>query len=190
MGLFSGNQNNKGLFVQFPDGSTVGNKADMDRLMSDYVFTPSTISKWRLERGDIDAIASASANLAGIGILDESIISIGPVQLNGFPNSYNEYVADAILTTNFLIIYYQKSLFVPDYLILNLLNLTGLSSTGPWSAQFSFRDGIHREKKGIFEMAETYFELSERIGKDGHANRRSITFMKSLANTLNEVNQK
>jgi hypothetical protein len=187
MGLFGGKQGENGLFIQFPDSSVVGSQADMDRLMSDYSFTPSTISKWRLEQQDIDAIASASAKLSALALNDESIISFGPVQLNGFPKSHNEYIADAILTPDLLIVYYQKSLLIPDYLILPLHNLSGLSSTGPWSAQFNFRNGIHREKKGVFEMAETYFELSERLGKDGHANRRSVTFMRSLANTLKEV---
>lgn len=165
----------------------VSNQEDMDRLFAEYSFTPSTISNWRLERPDIDAIASASAKLAAIGFNDETMIAFGPVQLSGFPKRHNEYIADAILTPNLLVIYFQKNLLVPDYLILPLLNLSGLTSTGPWSAQFNFRNGIHREKKGVFEMAETFFELSERLGKDGHANRRSITFMRSLANTLNEI---
>lgn len=180
----------KGLFVQFPDGAEVGDQSDMDLLMSKFTFTPKTIKKWRLSEPDIDAISLASARIASIGFTDETIIAFGPVQLKEFPKSHNSYIADAVLTAEFLIIYYQRKLLVPDYLILPLLNLSGLSSTGPWSAQFNFKNGIHREKKGIFEMAETFFELSERLGKDGHANRRSITFMRSLANTLNEVHKK
>jgi hypothetical protein len=39
-------------------------------------------------------------------------------------------------------------------------------------------------------MAETFFTLSEKLTKDGQANRRSVTLMKSLANTLNEVHLK
>jgi hypothetical protein len=190
MGIFSNKQSKGGLFVQFPDGEVVGSQTEMDRLLSDYSFTPSTISNWRLEKVDIDAFATASAKLAAIGFNDETMISVGPVQLKRFPKDHNDYIADAILTPNFLIVYYQKNLLIPDYLILPLLNLSGLTSTGPWSAQFNFRNGIHREKKGVFEMAETYLELSERLGKDGQANRRSITFMRSLGNTLSEVHLK
>ena len=190
MGLIGRHPSKKGLFVQFPDGSVVGSKSDMDHLMSKFTFTPKTIKKWRLSEPDIDAISLASARIASIGFTDETIIAFGPVQLKEFPKSHNSYIADAVLTPEFLIIYYQRKLLVPDYLILPLLNLSGLSSTGPWSAQFNFTDGIYREKKGIFEMAETFFELSERLGKDGQANRRSITFMRSLADTLNEVHRK
>jgi hypothetical protein len=187
VGLFSGKQNRKGLYIQFPDGSEVSNQADIDRLFAHYSFTPSSISNWRLERPDIEACASASAKLFSIGLNDETMIAFGPVQLGGFPKVHNDYIADAILTPNLLVIYFQKNLLVPDYLILHLKNLSGLTSIGPWSAQFNFQNGIHRDKNGVFEMAETYFVLSERLGKDGHANRRSVTFMRSLANTLNEI---
>jgi len=178
----------KGLFVQFPDGSVIDSQADMDRLMSKFTFTPKTIKKWRLFEPDIHAISLASARMASIGFDDETIIAFGPVHLMGFPKDHNSYTADAILTPGFLIIYYQKRL-APDFLILSLRNLSGLTSTGPWSAQFSFKNGIIQERQGTFEMAETFFELSEKLGKDGQANRRSITFMRSLANTLSEVHQ-
>jgi len=190
VGLIGRHPSKKGLFVQFPDGSVAVSQSDMDRLMSEFTFTPSTISNWTLQKPDIDAVALASARLASIGVLDELFFAFGPVQLKQFPKSHNEYIADAILTPNYLIIYYQRNLLVPDFLILELTNLSGLSSTGPWSAQFNFKNGILRQKKGSFKMEETYFELSERLGKDGQANRRSVTFMRSLANTLNEVHIK
>ncbi len=190
MGLIRRHPSKKGLFVQFPDGSIVESKSDMDRLMSDFTSTPSTYSNEGLQRSDIEAFSLASARLGSIGFIEEKFLAFGPVQLGQFPKSHNQYIADAILTHNYLIIYYQKNLLVPDFLIVSLTKLSGLSSTGPWSAEFNFKDGILREKKGAFEMAETFFELSERLGKDGHANRRSITFMRSLANTLNEVHKK
>lgn len=181
-----GNQKVTKLFLQFPDGSIIENQADMDRLMTKFTFTPSTESKWILHKPDKDAFALASARLASIGFNDEPFFAFGPVQFKGYPKSHNTYTADAILTSTYLIIYYQKSLLVPDFLILPLLALSGLSSIGPWSAQFNFTNGIHREKKGVFEITSIYFELSERLGKDGQANRRSITLMRSLGNTINE----
>ena len=190
MGLLGKHPSKKGLYIQFPDGSEVSSQNDMDRLFSEYSFTPSTMSNWRLQKPDVDAVSTASAKLFSIGLNDESFFAFGPVQLTEFPKSHNTYIADAILTPNYLIIYYQKNLLLPDFLILPLLNLTGLSSTGPWSAEFNFQNGIHKDKKGTFEMSETFFGLSERLGKDGQANRRSVTFMRSLANTLNEVHLK
>jgi hypothetical protein len=74
-----------------------------------------------------------------------------------------------------------------DFVIVELTNASGLTPTGPWSGIFNFKNGIHFYKKGAFEMAETYFELEERLGKDGHANRRSITVMNSLAKSLIEL---
>jgi hypothetical protein len=190
MGLFSKKPGLDNLFLQFPDGSEVGSKQDMDRLMSEFTFTPSTLERWRLQPVDNKATAEASARLWSIGFNEESIMAFGPVRLREFPKSHNVYDAEGILTPNYLIIYYYKSPLKLDYLILPLLNLSGLTSTGPWSAEFNFKNGIHQDKSGTFEMAETFFVLSERLSKDGQSNRRSVTLMKSLANTLNEVHLK
>ena len=53
-----------------------------------------------------------------------------------------------------------------DFVIVELTNASGLTPTGPWYGIFNFKNGIHFYKKGAFEMAETYFELEERLGKD------------------------
>lgn len=191
MGIFGNSKKDNVFFAQFPDGSKVESKADLDRLLSDFSFSPSTLEDWRLEKSDIEAIAKASAALFAIGIpSDESIIAFGPVSLTQFPKDHNEYIADAVLTVHRLFIYFQKSLLKPDYLILALENITGLTSTGSWSADFSFNNGIHIDKSGAFEMATVYFGLGERMGKDGHANRRSVTLMTSLSKTLNEIHLK
>jgi len=190
MGLFSKKPGLDNLFLQFPDGSEISSKEDLDRLFSDYTFTPSTLDRWRLQSVDIKATTDASAVLRSIGLNEESIMALGPVRLKEFPKSHNNYDAAGVLTPNYLVIYYYKSPLRLDYLILPLLNLTGLTSTGPWSAEFNFKNGIHQDKSGTFEMAETFFALSELLSKDGQANRRSVTLMKSLANTLNEVHLK
>jgi hypothetical protein len=187
MGLFSKSEKSKGLFLQFPDGSVVNSQSDVDRLMSDFTFTPSTMNDWRLNAPDTQALVDASAKLYLAGLNEEPIFAFGPVKLSNFPKSHNEYIADGVLTPNYLIVYYQKNILKPDILILPLLNLSGLNSLGTWSAEFNFKNGIHIDKSGTYEMAETFIGLSERLGKDGQANRRSVTFMKSLGNTLNEV---
>ena len=187
MGLFNKKPGLDNLYLLFPDGSEVGNKQDMDRLMSEFTFTPSTLDVWRLQPVDIKAITEASVRLMRIGFNEESIIAFGPVRLREFPKSHNVYDAQGILTPNYLVIYYSKSPFKLDYLILPLLNLSGLTSTGPWSAEFNFKNGRHQDESGTFEMAETFFVLSEKLSKDGHANRRSVTLMRSFANTLSEL---
>lgn len=187
MGLFSRSEKNKGLFLQFPDGSTVDSQSDADRLFSDFTFTPSTKDNWRLNSPDIEALADASAKLFSVGLNEEPIFAFGPVKLMSFPKIHNEYIAHAVLTPNYLIVYYQKNLLRPDFLILPLLNFSGLTSLGTWSAEFSIRNGIHIDKTGSHEMAETFIGLSERLGKDGQANRRSVTLMTSLGKTLDEV---
>jgi hypothetical protein len=190
MGIFSKKPGLDNLFLQFPDGTEVGSKEDMDRLMSEFTFTPSTLDRWRLQPVDSKATADSSAVLWSIGFNEESIVALGPVRLMEFPKSHNNYDATGVLTPNYLVVYYYRSPLKLDYLILPLLNLTGLTSTGPWSAEFNFKNGIHQDKSGTFEMAETFFVLSERLSKDGQANRRSVTLMKSLANTLNELHLK
>ena len=178
------------LFLQFPDGTTVDSESDLDKMFSEFTFTPSIMSKWTLPKPDIEACGEVSGKLFGLGFNDEPFFAFGPVYLSHFTEMYNKYIADAVLTPNYLIVYFQRSLIRPDYLILPLLNFSGLTSTGPFSANFNCRNGIHRNKKGTFEMAETFFGLSERLGKDGQANRRSITFIRSLEKTLNEIHSK
>ena len=190
MGLFSKKPGLDNLFLQFPDGSEVRSKEDMDKLFSEFTFTPSTLDRWRLQPVDNEATADASAVLWSLGLNEESIMAVGSVRLREFPKSHNNYDAAGVLTPNYLVIYYYKSPLRLDYLILPLLNLSGLTSTGPWSAEFNFKNGIHQDKSGTYEMAETFFHLSERIGRDGQANRRSVTLMKSLANTLTEIHLK
>lgn len=190
MGLFSKKPGQDSLFFQFPDGSAIRSQEDLDRLMSEFSFTPSTLDRWRLHPIDINATAEASTRLMSIGLNEELIVALGPVMLKAFPKYYNVYIAHGILTPNYLVIYYYKRPLQLDYLILPLLNLSGLTSTGPWSAEFNFRNGIHQDKSGIYEMADTFLVLSERLGKDGQENRRSVTLMKSLAITLNEAHPK
>jgi hypothetical protein len=189
VGFFRKTDVKSGLFLQFPDGSIIESQSDMDRLMSDHSFTPSTSENWRLNASDTEAIAEASAMLASIGFNEEPFFAVGPVQLKDFPKSRNTYIANAILTPNYLIVYYQKNLLVPDFLILPLVACLGMNGTGAWSAQFIFKKGIHRFKSGAEEKSDLHFGLSERLGKDGQANRRSVTFMRSLGNTLDEVHR-
>lgn len=187
MGLFSKKPGLDNLFLQFPDGSEISSKNDLDRLMSEFTFTPSTLDRWRLQSADSKATAEASARLWSIGFNEETIMALGPVRLREFPKSHNTYDAEGVLTPNYLIIYYYKSPLRLDYLILPLVALSGLTSTGPWSANLNFEKGIHRDKSGTFELMQIFFELSEKLSKDGQANRRSVTLMRSLANTLNEI---
>jgi hypothetical protein len=49
------------------------------------------------------------------------------------------------------------------------------------------RNSIYFAKDGVFEIGETYIEISERIAKDGQENRRSICLMDSFAKRLMEV---
>lgn len=188
MALFRKNIN-QDLFLQFPDGTVIDSQEDFDRLMKEFTFTPTSMSNWQLHKSDIKAMADASTKLLMIGLNDEPFFAFGPVKLFRFPKDYNEYIADAVLTPKHLVVYYQKNLLKPDILILPLLNLSGISSLGPWSAEFNFKNAIYMSRKGTYKIADAFLGLSERFGKDGHANRRSITLIKSLGDTLNEINR-
>ena len=162
------------------------------QIRSKYSFAPSTMNEWRLNKVDVDSFAKAAAQIASLGIpSDETIIAFGPVKLYEYPKPHNEYIAEAILTTSTLVIYYYYGAIpIPQYFIVELNEISGLTSKGTWIAAFSFKRGTHIKKGKMFEIRTPYFVLSELLGKDGHKNRRSVTLIDSLAKTLNEIDLK
>ena len=177
------------LFLLFPDGREVQSQDDFNEIRHKYSFSPGTLNDWRLHKVDIDAYSEAAGKLFSIGISsDESIIACGPVKLYEYPKSHNEYIARAILTPSALIIYYNVGPIRPEFLIVELKNISGLTNHGGWTGTFSFKAGVHIKKGKVFEVTAPYFGLSELLGKDGHENRRSVTLIDSFAKTLNELN--
>lgn len=177
-----------GLVLLFPDGRPVLNQSELNQLRNDYSFTPRTFKNYRLNKVDIEANSLASSILFALGIPnEESIVSTGPVKLNSFPNRNDSFKARAVLTVERLVIFFQPRKKSEEFLVVKLRNIKGLTPHGPWSAAFSFRNGIHVDNSGAFEMADTYFELDEFFGKDGHENRRCVNLMDSLFKTLNEI---
>jgi len=189
MSIFSKPKKTKSFFALFPDGREVKSGQDLKELRENSSFSPSTLNDWKLHKVDIEAFAEAAAKIASIGIpSDETIIAFGPVKLCKYPKPYNEYTAEAILTTSALVIYYYYgSPIIPEFFIVELKDISGLTSHGGWSADFSFKRGAHIKKGKIFEVNTPYFHLTELLGKDGHKNRRSVTLIDSLAKTLNEL---
>jgi hypothetical protein len=189
MGIFK-KSNKDNLFLLFPDGREAKSQEDIKELRNKYSFSPATLKDWRLNKVDIEPYADAAAKLASIGIpSDETIIAFGPVKIYEYPKSHNEYTAEAILTVSTLVIYYYYGgPIVPEFFIVELKDISGLTSHGGWSAAFSFKRGAHIKKGKIFEVNTPYFVLSELLGKDGHKNRRSVTLIDSLAKTLNKIN--
>jgi len=188
MGFLRKDKKEENLFLLFPDGREMRTKEDLDDLRASSAFAPSQMSEWLLQPSDIESFAKAAAKLMEIGVPhNESIISVGPVTLLRFPKEFNEYSAEAILTVEHLVIFYQKRLLYPNFLVIPLRNAFGLTVTGPWSALFNFSHVtfIDKDKPSLIES--TFFELRERMGKDGHENRRSIAVMDSLAKTLAEL---
>ena len=188
MGFLRKDRKEENLFLLFPDGREMRTKEDLDDLRASSAFTPSQMSEWVLQPSDIDSFAKAAAKLMEIGVPhNESIISVGPVTLLRFPKEFNEYSAEAILTVEHLVIFYQKRLLYPNFLVIPLRNAFGLTVTGPWSALFNFSYVTFIDKDKSSSIESTFFELRERMGKDGHENRRSIAVMDSLAKTLAEL---
>jgi hypothetical protein len=189
MGLFSKTNKAKSFFALFPDGREVKSGQDLKELRENFSFSPSTLNRWTIHKVDMEPFAKAAAQIASLGIpSDESIIAFGPVKLYEYPKSHNEYIAEAILTISTLVIYYYYGAsIIPEYFIVELNDISGLTSHGGWTAAFSFKRGAHIKKGKIFEVNTPYFVLSELLGKDGHNNRRSVTLVDSLAKTLNEI---
>ena len=189
MGLFSKTNKANSFFALFPDGREVKSGQDLKELRENFSFSPSTLNRWTIHKVDMEPFAKAAAQIASLGIpSDESIIAFGPVKLYEYPKSHNEYIAEAILTISTLVIYYYYGAsIIPEYFIVELNDISGLTSHGGWTAAFSFKRGAHIKKGKIFEVNTPYFVLSELLGKDGHNNRRSVTLVDSLAKTLNEI---
>ena len=187
MGIFKKSKKDN-LFLLFPDGREVKSPDDIKEIRNKYSFAPTTMDEWRLHKVDIDSFAKAAAQIASLGIpSDETIIAFGPVKLYEYPESYNEFIAEAILTKSTLVIYYYYTKLIPEYFIVELNEISGLTSKGTWTAAFSFERGAHIKKGKISEVRTPYFVLSELLGKDGHKNRRSVTLIDSLAKTLKEL---
>ena len=189
MGLFSKTNKAKSFLALFPDGREVQSGQDLKELRENFSFSPSTLNNWQLHKVDIESFAEASAQIASLGIpSDETIIAFGPVKLCEYPQSHNEYIAEAILTISTLVVYYYSRVtIIPEYFIVELNDISGLTNHGGCTAAFSFEKGAHIKKGKIFEVNTPYFVLSELLGKDGHKNRRSVTLIDSFAKTLNEI---
>jgi len=189
MVFFNKAKKTKTFFALFPDGREVKSGQDLKELRENFSFSPSTLDAWRLHKVDNEAFAEAAAQIASIGIpSNETIIAFGPVKIYEYPKSHNEYIAEAILTKSVLVIYYYYGVtIIPEYLVVELKDISGLTSHGGWRAAFSFKRGAHLEKGRKFDVNAPYFVLSELLGKDGHKNRRSVTLIDSLAKTLNEL---
>jgi hypothetical protein len=191
--FFGKGRDKTALFLLFPDGREVKSAEDLDELRKLSQFSPLKMESWTLATVDFDAFSHAASKLAMLGIPgNETIVAFGPILVRDFPDDGDEYVADAVLTINRLVIYYNlRSFLRPQFLIVELSKASGLTSLGPWSAKFNFRDGLEIDHKGrAFEIKETYFEIAERFGRDGHANRRSVSLIDSFAKTLNELHRK
>lgn len=191
MGLFGKTKKTVDFFALFPDGRAVESGQDLQELRDNFSFSPSTMSKWNLHKVDTKSFAEAAAMIASLGIpSDETIIAFGPIKLYEYPQSHNEYIANGILTYHTLVIYYYVGAIQPEFLLVELENITGLTNHGGWTATFSFKNGVHIKKSKMFDVTAPYFGLSELLGKDGHKNRRSVTLIDSLAKTLNEIKNK
>ena len=188
MGIFKKSNKDK-LYLLFPEGREVKSQDDFNEIRNNFSFSPSNLNNWRLHKVDIEAFAEASAKIASIGMpTEETIIAFGPVKMYEYPKSHNEYIAEAILTKSVLVVYYYYGVpTIPEYLIVELKDISGLTSHGGWRAAFSFKRGTHIKKGKLYEVKAPYFVLTELLGKDGHKNRRSITLIDSLAKTLNEI---
>ena len=187
MGIF-GKSKKDNLFLLFPDGREVKSEGDIKEIRNKYSFSPSTIDKLRLHKVDKEAYVEASIKIAYLGLSsEETILAFGPVKIYEYPKSHNEYIAEAILTTSKLIVYYFIGVTRPEFFVVELEDITGLTSQGGWTAAFSFKTGVHIKKGETFKVKAPYFVLSELRGKDGHKNRRSVTLIDSLAKTLNEI---
>jgi hypothetical protein len=181
--------NSNNLILKWPDGRLVEG-AEFSEFREQNWFAASNLDSWRLNKVDIQAFTEGDSLLLSVGIgHDESILAVGAAKIGEFPDKGNSHDCFGVLTLEHLVFGWNqfRSKKGNRYLVLPLRNFSGLTSTGPWSGNYNVRNSIHFAKDGVFEIGETYIEISERIAKDGQANRRSICLMDSFAKRLMEV---
>ena len=108
------------------------------------------------------------------------------VLIRGLDEDRDEVTALAVLTTEFLTLHWSvkgkdkgMKLFHSD--------LLGVDVTSPISSFLRYGASLRKSDGDFLNMGEITFEITLMPGKDGHENRRALTFWMSLAYRLSLI---
>ena len=186
--IMFGKDKSKNVQFLLPDGREVANQEEFNAMRMEQVITREMYFKsdWSdrvLCKSDIADFLDKSSKIYFLDPQD-TIIAWGPVTLWGFPREYNTWQADAVLTSRSLVVMYQSQLFRPDIFIVEYPENITVMKQSPLKTGYLFSYGVHftKGKKKVIRPID--FAVSERFGKDGHANRRSLWVLDSLNHIL------
>lgn len=173
-----------------PDGTrpAISSQDDADNLFRSWTLTPETISNWSMEKVDQDAWIKASAEISSLDLQNREgrpifIYATGDVYISGLEGQLAEMIGESILTELFTIIHWPYGL-TRNSLILVHDQFKGSQSTGSMSAEFHYKNSLWIKKNDAQKTGPIQIYVACRLGKDGQANRRTITFWNSWAANL------
>jgi len=177
------------LHLLMPNGTepVINSQQDLNDLFNSWTITPNNISNWRMERIDQDAWIKAATEIFSLGLQNSdggpSIYATGETYISGLEGQYAEMEGKSILTEIFTIISWPY-LLTKNSLVLFHDDIRGIEGTGSTSAEFVYANAIWIKNKKRQETGPVKIYLACKFGKDGQANRRSVTFWNSLAANL------
>ena len=190
MGIFSRKPKGDGsINLLLPDGSepVINSQQDVNDLFASWTITPENASDWRMERVDQDEWIKSSTEIFSLGLQNPeggpSIYASGETYMSGLEGLYTEMEGKSILTDIFTLVIWHYG-FAKNALVMFHDDVTGFQSTGSTSAEFGYRNGLWIKNGKPQETGPIDIYLACKFGKDGHANRRAITFWYSLGANL------
>ncbi len=179
--------NGKKASFAFPNGTLVQNHEELLEVRKmGFSGTPEKLRRDFHISNDyfLKAVSKASATLYSLNLDSEEIEAFGPLNLGEFPRSHNAWIADGVITKNYLIVYYQKRLLVPDFLVVPIEAVTEFDSQDIFKAAFSGSKCFIIDKSGKYSTHHFYFTLDLIWDKNPIANTLSMWFIDMWASKL------
>jgi hypothetical protein len=190
MGIFSRKSEAKGsIHLLMPDGTepSINSQQDVNDLFASWTITPANASKWRMEIADQDEWIRSSTDIFSLGLQNQeggpSIYASSETYVSGLEGLNTEMSGRSILTELFTLVIWPYGL-TKNALVLFHDDVTGIQSAGSTSADFGYRNALWIKNGKPRETGPIEIYLACKFSKDGHANRRAITFWYSLGANL------
>lgn len=190
MGIFKKSKSTNFDYL-LPDGSKP--KTGSREIVAAGIKSLTIDSEKKMSMNPIDSKAwvTASTQLETSGFRlsheqDLTPMASSKVLIRGLDEDRDEVTALAVLTTEFLTLHWSvkgkdkgMKLFHSD--------LLGVDVTSPISSFLRYGASLRKSDGDFLNMGEITFEITLMPGKDGHENRRALTFWMSLAYRLSLI---
>ena len=177
MGLFK--RSEKPIFMES------GELWDPSVTSNEEIFLYDSKKRKRLGIHPNDVQSYSEASYAySIGLAKKyKILAWGPIETAGFPENYNKLQGTGVVTKECVLLWWLPSpikkieVFVAAHS--DLLNID--PDENGWGGWFTYSRGYYSDQMGKKPISEVEIGIGTRLGKNGHDNRRSMTFFKTLA---------